>query len=173
MKIHLKTCLVIVALGFLTVHSHAQIVVTYEGYSEDSTMPGSSTDFVFFNQNTYPQSGPNTDNNGTDGYSKLNSFSIAGGVGGYGYVSDNTITTPAGDSLFTGDVQADGSLAFGVEPGSNSSFNYDDFNIYIMYANTGLLEDTSIGLYSRSSGTNGSATVTLDGGAAPSDFNLD
>lgn len=134
--------------------ANAQFTITPLGVTTGGTMPGSPSDFIFFNSSDYNSignSGPhNNINNGTAS-SQLSSFSVSGGVAGVdGTAGYATITTPAGDSLLTGDLQASPGIAFALEPGLgtnsdlgtedtnlNANFNYNDFYVYLMVSNTG------------------------------------
>jgi hypothetical protein len=191
---HFKSATAAVAVVLLALPGHAQ-VVTYVGSSTGGAMPGSATDFIFFNTSTYPGSTSNTNRNtnSDSADSVLTSFSFIGGVNAVdGSGSYSSIVTPAGGSaLPTGDIQAFGSgvtpaLAFepGVngsyttDGGFNSAFNYNDFNVYLMYSNTGGTGvDTAIS-FSASSLATGlpvgtAAVVPLDGiaGDPPADTN--
>jgi hypothetical protein len=149
----------------VTMAAHAQFTITPVGVTTGSTMPGSSTDFIFFNGTTYPgypAYDNNLNNNASD--SQLYSFSVSGGVDGFNGLSGYaTIKTPAGTSLLTGDVQAAPGIAFALEPGLgtnsdlgtedthlNSSFNYNNFDVYLMVSNTnGTLTDQNVALDQR------------------------
>ena len=139
-------------LAFLSLGAHAQFTITPVGVTTGSTMPGSATDFIFFNGSNYPgypAFDNNIDNNTTS--SQLYSFSVSGGVdGSNGNLNYATITTPGGTSLQTGDVQAMPGIAFALEPGLgtnsdlhtedtnlNPNFNYNNFDVYLMVSNTG------------------------------------
>jgi len=188
----------VLALASFGLPSNAQ-VVTYVGASTGATMPGSASDFVFFNNSTYPGAvsgtNRNTNYNDSNPYSVLTSFSFIGGVnsenGSSSYSSINT-PAPGGSLLPTGDIQASGSgftPALAFEPGTdgsyttdgsfNSGFNYNDFDVYLMYSNTGgTLQDTAISLSASSLSTHlpvgTPATVSLDGLLAdpPADTNV-
>jgi hypothetical protein len=193
MKKLLPSIFVVLSFLLLALPSQAQIVITYEGYSTGGTMPGSASDFFFPNASNYPGQ-PNFFSNqgGNNAYSQLTSFSIVGGVNGVnGDSSYSSIITPAGGSpILTGDIQASGNPApaAAFEPGLagsltmdgdyNANFDYNDFNVYLMYSNTGgTFQDLSITLApilltGPSAGT--SATVLLDGlpADAPTDTNV-
>jgi hypothetical protein len=144
--------------------AHAQTAVTYVGTTTGSTMPGSATDFIFFDSTDYPFGGPshNQDVEGTSVYSDLTSFTIQGGLGGKSISTDADITTPAGQSLLTGFIDSTGtSAAFALTPGLktgstftlNPSFNYNDFDVYLMISNTNdALNDLSVSIDGRKSG---------------------
>jgi hypothetical protein len=196
MKKNLCAVLGFLSLALFALPSQAQINITYEGYSTGGTMPGSPTDFIYFNNINYPPGGP-SQNNGTV-YSQLSSFSFAGGVSGdFGNSGTfSSIVTPAGGApLLTGEIDAYGNVAFAVEPGNptgnlaaslNTGFNLNDFNVYMMYSNTGgpfqvypgPFHDSTISLAPRSSVQTGGpygggtpTTVSLDGTQAPVDNN--
>jgi hypothetical protein len=182
------------ALALFVLPGQAQ-VVTYVGSSNGGTMPGSASDFIFFNTSTYPAdvSGTNRNTNSDSASSVLTSFSFIGGVNAIdGSSAFSSIVTPAGGSpLLTGDIQASGSgftpaLAFepgvngsySTDGGFNSSFNYNDFNVYLMYSNTGgSYQDTALSFAALSLNTGlpvgTPAVVPLDGLLAdpPADTN--
>ena len=137
-----------------------------------SQMPGSSSDYIFFNAEDYSNnlSHPETNYNG------LTSFFIAGGLQGTDYV-DNTVNNPAGTAVSVGTLQASGSqhFAFAIRPGSktdenndgggngdnanvppiglNPNFNYNDFNVYVLFSATGdSTRDTDLSLDLRVNG---------------------
>jgi hypothetical protein len=183
--------LVLLSAAMMSLPARAQVIVSYVGSSSGGTMPGSATDFFFPNQSNYPGQPSFTSNQGGNTtYSHLTSFSIVGGVNGVnGGGSYSSIVTPAGGpAILTGDIEATGnpapSMAF--EPGLagslstdgsyNSHFNYNDFNVYLMYSNTGSISHTDLSvtlspilLTGPSAGT--SANVLLDGIQAPLDIN--
>jgi hypothetical protein len=179
----------LLSLVALVLPAKAQIVVSYVGSSTGGTMPGSATDFIFFNGSTYNSGGGGSsrDNGGADNYSKLDSFSFAGSVQpDYSNGNYSVITTPAGDSVTTGDLKADNPLAFAVEPTQSNPvstlstpFDYNDFDMYIMYSNTdSAFQDATISVNPRSSNQNSGGpyggplvTVNLDGTQAPTDTN--
>ena len=188
MKNYKQLSFAILSLGLLALPVQGQIVVNYVGYSTGGTMPGSPTDFIFFNGGNYGGNA-SRNNGGSDNASELDSFSFAGGV-----QSDNSngqysaITTPAEEVIATGDLKADNNLAFAVEPTQadpvstlGTPFNYNDFNMYVMYSNTDLnFQDTTISVNPRSSNQTGGpfgggplVTVNLDGTQAPTDTNTD
>jgi hypothetical protein len=153
-----------IAVMLLAIPAQAQTAVSYVGTTTGSTMPGSPTDFIFFDGTNYPFGGPsdNQDVEGTSVYSDLTSFTIQGGLEGGSSSNDANITTPAGQTLQTGFIYSTGTgAAFALTPGLNTgstfalnpSFNYNDFNVYLMISNTnGDLNDLSVSIDGRENG---------------------
>ena len=188
------------ALALLSLPGRAQVTVTYVGASSGGTMAGSDTDFIFPNGTNFPGTYYSTDTTAPTSlpYADLTSFYVFGGISSRNYSSGfSSIVTPAGGSPTpTGNLIATGNVSFGLIPGLtqnffgavnaglNSSFNYDDFNVYLMYSNVGgTLTDTTVtvapdSFNGSSLGSLGSAiTVDLNGGSgsldAPTDDNTD
>jgi hypothetical protein len=152
MKVLTLTAIIVAA--FCLTSAQGQIVVTYVGSSTGATMPGSASDFIFFDAADYSFNAAHSEDNGT-AYSELSSFAIAGGLtGSDGPGGDANITTPAGSLLQTGYLAASGhGGAYALEAESNPSFNYNDFDVYLMISNTnGQLNDTTVSLDPRENG---------------------
>jgi hypothetical protein len=163
MKNTLKAALSLLSLALLALPGQAApLSITSEGVTSGGTMPGSATDFVFFNASDWTNPGPATN---VSPYSDLTSFTVSGGIDSQNGNSDSysSITTPAGGSpVLTGDLFGDTgytpssdsvttpagkTIAIGLTVGSNPHFNYNDFNVFVMFTNTGgTYTDDAIGL---------------------------
>jgi archaellum component FlaF (FlaF/FlaG flagellin family) len=155
------------SLAFLSTLATAvaqTVTPTYEGATVSVLQPGLATDFIDFYGGNYDYAGQTSindvyvNNNGTQVLtSDLTDFTINGGVvpGNAGNNPYSTITTPAGQTFLTGDVETNPGLAFAItpldssfNPASPGGFNFDNFNVYLMISNTG--------------GTITDATVSID-----------
>jgi hypothetical protein len=143
--------LALLALALLALPGHAQIVVSYVGTTTGTQLPGSTTDFIFGYPSDYTSPGPS--NNSVADYSDLTSFSINGGVAGTNFGGNATasVLNPLGTSVATGAFYAGPGIAFALTPGTNSNFNYNDFNVYLMVSNTlGNASDSVVSIDPRS-----------------------
>jgi hypothetical protein len=140
----------------LSLSASAQIIVTeVGGVTSGGTLPGSPSNYVIFNGTNYPTTGvTNVAGSATD----LTSFSIIGGeVGNAGSTGTFSLIKPPGGStaIQTGAILSPHTIAVGLEEGSSPTFNYNDFNVYVMFSNAPNLPefDTSIGLDGRINGS--------------------
>ncbi len=129
-------------------------------------MPGSSSQYIFFNGSNYNQAGGDAPAT----YKNLPDFEIVGGEAEYaGDAGFSTVSTPGGGaSLRTGGIISTNNIAVGIELlGSISptglaadGFNFNDFNIYVMVDDAPtstvqghVFDDTSVGLDARINNT--------------------
>jgi hypothetical protein len=154
-------------------------VTTVGTETSGTTMPGSPSDYIFFDGSNYPST---STSNSPGSYTNLPDFTTVGGEHANGPGSDNsTINTP-GDlsSLLTGQISSPNTIAIGLEEGSSATFNYNDFDVYVMFnniaadANNDTWIDTTVSLDGRFNGTEqpaASFTVTpVDVSSTTADF---
>ena len=132
---------------FAAASAQAQTIVTFVGITESGQEPGSASDFINFTPDTYPTGGPSVNHFTTTSgivYSNLNSFTIQGGVRAEDAANYSVVTNPEGQSVLTGAVVAEPGLSIALSPGTfsgknlvlNPNFNYNNFNVYLMFSNT-------------------------------------
>jgi hypothetical protein len=152
----LPSSLVLGFLGLLSLSAGAAnpvITVTDVGSeTSGSTMPGSPSDYIFFNGSNYPST---STSNSPGSYTNLPDFTAVGGehANGPSSANNSTIGTPGNvASLLTGQISSPHLIAIGLEEGSSATFNYNDFNVYIMFNNNSADADTTISLDGRFNG---------------------
>jgi len=135
----------------LSLSSHGQTVVTYVGTTGlVNQQPGDADEFIDFWTGDYDFSGPSNNHSAYNSTvsSNLDAFTINGNLNtedtfGNGF---SVITTPDGQTFTTGALEGDSpGIAFALTPGVTSNggasytldptFNYNDFNVYLMYSN--------------------------------------
>jgi hypothetical protein len=171
MKNQLKISLALLSLSLLSAPTHAAVVISVVGTQFFSTtMPGSPTDFFVANTSNWVPGGFGHESANVAGYADLTSFSLSGGIEGFNpTVYSTSITVPGGASpVSTGYISADtpynGGKSLGVGLlgiNSNPGFNYNDFNVYVMFSTQSNLTDGTISLDVPSS-VNANSTAVAD-----------